>query len=361
VGIAPIPLHQGARLPLGTPGRIAGFGRESATGSSGLLRAGGIVTGSCAGTEAAPANHVCWRFEAPIGPPGEDSSSCFGDSGGPLLVAGPGGERVGGVHSGTETDDCAAPTTGWATDVAVYRPWIESTAGEPLGGRCSQLQVGDAGVGQARTEETVAAGAERRHVLHLPTGYDRLVVGFSATGAMDFEVAECSRVDRFGGVCELTSPAPGALDVRLANREPFPVAYQLTATGFGGGSEPVLGGPCVPDPTTLCLQDGRFRVRVRWRSQHGTEGDGRSIPTTSEDSGIFTFFSDQNWELMVKVLDACVPDLGNRFWVFHAATTNQEFTLTVEDTEAGESNTYFNPLGQVAETRLDTDAFATCP
>jgi hypothetical protein len=359
-GVAPLQLHEAPRVPFGSPGRIAGFGVRH-DGEGGLLRVGGIETGSCAGSDAAPGAHVCWHFTPPVGAAGEDSTSCFGDSGGPLVVAGPGGARVAGILSGTQSLDCTAPTTGWATDVAVHRDWIESTAGEPLGRRCSPLQVGDPGVGQVMVEESLAPAARRRHALHLPERFGRLLVSFNATGAMDFEVGGCARTDRFGGVCELSDVGPGQLAVELANRQREGVAYQLTVTGFGGATGPVLSGPCLADAETLCLQDGRFRVSLRWRDQHGGEGPGRAVPVDSADSGIFTFFTPDNWEVMVKVLDACVPTLGNHFWVFYAATTNQEFTLTVEDTETGARNTYFNPLGTVAETRLDTQAFATCP
>jgi len=64
--------------------------------------------------------------------------------------------------------------------------------------------------------------------------------------------------------------------------------------------------------------------------------------------------------MLVKVLDACATAF-NSYWVFAAATTNVEFTLTVTDTQAGKVKTYFNPLGTPAPPIQDTAAFATCP
>jgi hypothetical protein len=65
--------------------------------------------------------------------------------------------------------------------------------------------------------------------------------------------------------------------------------------------------------------------------------------------------------MLVKVLNACIPALGNHYWVFFAATTNVQFTLTVTDTETGQMKMYSNPLNQAALPVQDTNAFATCP
>jgi len=59
------------------------------------------------------------------------------------------------------------------------------------------------------------------------------------------------------------------------------------------------------------------------------------------------------------VLNGC--GFNNRYWVFSAAVTNVEFTLTVRDTEADVTKTYTNTLGVSAPAITDTDAFATCP
>jgi hypothetical protein len=113
------------------------------------------------------------------------------------------------------------------------------------------------------------------------------------------------------------------------------------------------GGP------VLCLQGGRFRAEVEWRDFAGNTGLGRVVPTLTNESGLFWFFNPPNWELMVKVLDGCA--LTGHHWVFSAATTNVEYTLTVTDTFSGEVRTYQNPLGVSAPAVTDTTAFSTCP
>ena len=117
-------------------------------------------------------------------------------------------------------------------------------------------------------------------------------------------------------------------------------------------------GPCLSDDTTLCLNQERFRVEVEWQRFDGGRGDARRVSQGTDDSGLFWFFQDQNWEMLVKVLDGC--GVNQHFWVFAAATTNVEYTLRVTDTATGVVKTYFNPLGTSAPAITDSAAFATC-
>ena len=120
-------------------------------------------------------------------------------------------------------------------------------------------------------------------------------------------------------------------------------------------------GPCVESSTTLCLNNDRFEVDVDWRTGT-TAGPATAIPLPfAPDSGLFYFFSQSNIEMLVKVLNACVPALGEKYWVFYAATTNVEFTLTVTDTQTGAVKVYFTPENNAAQPIQDTGAFSTCP
>ena len=130
------------------------------------------------------------------------------------------------------------------------------------------------------------------------------------------------------------------------------------AGGGGGGGGGGGTGICRPSSTDLCLDQRRFRVNVDWRNFENERGDAR-VAFYQDDSGVMYFFERDNWELLVKVLDGC--PLNDHYWVFFAATTNVEFTLTVTDTETGATRTWFNPLGQQADSITDTRAFATCP
>lgn len=122
---------------------------------------------------------------------------------------------------------------------------------------------------------------------------------------------------------------------------------------------------CSPSEGVLCLgEDDRFQVEITWSDGQGNSGPGRQVevaeagPATSRDSGLLYFFSADNWEMLVKVLDAC--SINDHFWVFSAAATNVEYTLRVTDTVAGVSNSYTNPLGTSAPALTDIGAFATC-
>ncbi len=119
------------------------------------------------------------------------------------------------------------------------------------------------------------------------------------------------------------------------------------------------GEGCVPSATRHCLRQGRFEVVVDWADFVGQTGPGSVVPYGTDESGLFWFFSEDNWEMLVSVLDGC--SINERYWVFAAATTTVGYDLTVTDTTTGEARTYHNPLGQLADAIGDTDAFATCP
>ena len=129
----------------------------------------------------------------------------------------------------------------------------------------------------------------------------------------------------------------------------------LYAATFGGGVFKTTidaGGPAAQ--TNLCLNSGRFRVGVTWQARNiGTSGTGQAIPMTS-DTGSFWFFTSNNLELVVKVVDGRA--FNNKFWVFYGALSNVEYTITVTDTATGAVKTYFNPQGQLASV-ADTAAF----
>ena len=124
--------------------------------------------------------------------------------------------------------------------------------------------------------------------------------------------------------------------------------------------------PCVngtqADPTkkALCLQDQRFKTEIDWMDEDGNSGSAvGAFPGPVDDSGLFFFFDQDNWEMLIKVIDGC--EINNNFWVFHAGMTNVEYTLTVTDTQTNERYSVSNPLDTLPEPIRDTSAFATCP
>jgi hypothetical protein len=114
---------------------------------------------------------------------------------------------------------------------------------------------------------------------------------------------------------------------------------------------------CVAGGSTLCLNNGRFKVTATFTAEGSTRA-AQGV-TLTEDSGYFAFFDPSNVELTVKVLNGC--GLNSRYWVFVSGLTNVAVTVTVTDTQTGQVRTYANPAGRVFRTRLDTNAFATCP
>jgi hypothetical protein len=143
--------------------------------------------------------------------------------------------------------------------------------------------------------------------------------------------------------------------------------YLTTIDGPGE----VLTSACYPvgdevdftdrDTDGFAVQRDRFCVEAEWATDQGTAGIARGVPHRSDDSVLFWFFAPDNWELQVKVLDACV--VNGHFWVFFAATTNVEFELRVFG--RGSSNfvnpllrkTYHNTQGHPADAVTDTAAF----
>jgi Bacterial pre-peptidase C-terminal domain len=119
-----------------------------------------------------------------------------------------------------------------------------------------------------------------------------------------------------------------------------------------------IPGPCVPGPTTLCVNNGRFRVQMDWATPDGRTGSGTALPQTS-DTGMFWFFSPNNVEAIVKVVNGC--SFNQRYWVFGAGLTNVAVTLRVTDAQSGILRTYTNAQGNAFQPVQDTAAFATCP
>jgi hypothetical protein len=110
----------------------------------------------------------------------------------------------------------------------------------------------------------------------------------------------------------------------------------------------------VADSETLCLQGGRFRVRASWSASPAPyHGFGQTFPLTA-DTGAFWFFTPNNLELVVKVVDGRAAN--GHIWVFAGALTDVDYTIVVTDTVTSMVRTYSNPAGRIAST-ADTSAF----
>ena len=123
-------------------------------------------------------------------------------------------------------------------------------------------------------------------------------------------------------------------------------------------SEPA--GTCEATATTLCLRDSRYEVSLKWWTADGQSGDSAVVQEGTNDSGLFSFFTDDNWEMLVKVLDGC--SYNGHDWVYAASATNLGYALRVRDTVADVVREYRNEVGVTASTITDSAAFTDrCP
>ena len=250
-GIAPTPLNDTMSPDPGTEGTIAGFGRSGGGGGNadyGLKRVGKVSTASCAPGQS-DVTSVCWNFTSPVGPPGTDSNSCNGDSGGPLFVDFGNGDVVAGVTSGGDSATCLPTDHSYDANVFTYASWLQQQGGADLGNTtCGALpQVGDPG-----TVVTTATGilstsvTQSTHSFSVEAGTDVLRVAMNAVDdGSDFDLyvqsgtppttatfaCAAAGPNQFG-FCEFANPAPGTWYV-LVKRYSGSGTYQVTATTFG--------------------------------------------------------------------------------------------------------------------------------
>lgn len=112
---------------------------------------------------------------------------------------------------------------------------------------------------------------------------------------------------------------------------------------------------CTPNATTYCANASRFQVRVIFSAPTlGISNAPAQAISLTDDTGYFWFFSSNNVEIVIKVVDGRA--FNGFFWVFEGALTDVEYTITVTDTSNGSVKTYSNPQGNMASV-ADTSAF----
>ena len=93
---------------------------------------------------------------------------------------------------------------------------------------------------------------------------------------------------------------------------------------------------------------------MRYRTPEGLEDQAKAGIWASGESGLLWFFSRDNAEVLVKVLDGCSHN--DHRWVFVAPVTTLEFNLWITGPD-GRRWTHGNEQGVTATTRSDTSAF----
>lgn len=159
---------------------------------------------------------------------------------------------------------------------------------------------------------------------------------------------------------------PGVYGIRLAvnhpdpDPTPDPQPDPDPTPDPGPDPDPDAGPPtgegytdCVPQTTPLVF-DGGYNVRMCYETSEGTVGEGKAGVWASGQSGLLWFFTRDNAEVLIKVLDGC--GFNNHRWVYVAPVTDLAFNLYVVDSQ-GNTWSHHNRLGDTASTRSDNEAF----
>lgn len=178
-------------------------------------------------------------------------------------------------------------------------------------------------------------------------------------------------VDR--GQCQFTTKVihaqrAGAIGVIVANNAGNSLppmggssdAITIPSVGVSHDVGNALRQAACPKKAAFVGDEDRFQVTVSWNTTKGESGQGKAVPITGGSAG-FYFFGEENLEVTVKVLDACQLDPFNNFWAFAGGMTDVGVTITVTDTQTGQTRVYENPLGEPFVAIRDTGAFDTCP
>jgi hypothetical protein len=172
-------------------------------------------------------------------------------------------------------------------------------------------------------------------------------------------------LDTNGLEIESNDDSGGGSDARMTVQIDTSGTYTILANTFDAGETGAYtlqlvcsGGPstCTSNATTLCLNNGRFRVQAIFSapSLGITNAPAQAVPLTG-DTGYFWFFSANNVEIVIKAVDG--RSFNNHFWVFYGALSDVEYTITVTDTVTGAVKPYHNTAGNLASV-ADTAAFA---
>ena len=274
------------------------------------------------------------------------------------------GHTLGLNHSCGDSDgpdpNCSNPTN----DEALMRAYIHD---DSRGGAInSDDQAGLRALYQIGGVSTPPAAPTNLQAFAVSTTAIGLTWTDNSTNETEFRIEVRTLTGIFADIGSVPANATSAEIISLtpATGYVFRVKAVNSAGSSGYSNEATAStntavGPCVPGANTLCLNNDRFRVQVAWKIPDGSEGLASVVPVNSDDSGLLYFFSSNNWEMLVKVLNGCSST--SHYWVFFAATTNVQFVVTVADTQTGKVKTYLNPQGNSADAVTDTGAFATCP
>lgn len=247
--IAPSPLNRTAPPPPGLTGEIVGFGstRTDST-DDGIKRHGFVKTAPC---DPPADGFVCWNFRKPVGPPGLNADTCFGDSGGPLFLPIGGRTVLAGVTSSGTNSECAPVDNSFDADVLTDLAWIEAQGGADLSATAcgSGPQIGGPGTAilgsdgvlsrrhrdEPSTVEVSAGTTELRVALNSADWFDNGNALYVRHGAPASPTAFDCKSDANSGqqYCQIQNPAPGTWHILARHLYGTGGKIQVTATLIG--------------------------------------------------------------------------------------------------------------------------------
>jgi hypothetical protein len=134
------------------------------------------------------------------------------------------------------------------------------------------------------------------------------------------------------------------------------LATACVSTSVAG--EPAPTATCVSNGTTACMLGGRFQVRVRYRNgfdDNAVDSNGNvkavsSFANPSFETAFFFFNSENNVEMMVKMLDQgnTNPQGQRTIAVLFGSATPLRVELTINDMLRGGSKTYLSAFNSMS-------------
>jgi len=163
---------------------------------------------------------------------------------------------------------------------------------------------------------------------------------------------------RLASVADVSAFAGGAGPASAISADSYSAASELVRSQSQhvarllSASAPLV---CLADARTLCLNGARFQARANFNAPSlGLTNAPAQVVALTSDTGYFWFFSSNNVEIVIKVVDG--RSFNGFFWVFYGALSDVEYTITVTDTVAGAVKTYSNRPGNLASV-ADVSAF----
>jgi hypothetical protein len=256
-GIAPMPISRSGAPRPKTAGRIVGFGFHSSPSGAivpltGIKVFGDVSTGACPAEYAG--NHVfCWSYSLTPLAASLPSSTCSGDSGGPIFIHS-NGWQLAGVTSGSATGGalaCRSGDTAINSEISYYASWIDQQVSRNVPS-VPQIQPPPAQpllpaidnssrFLASATQGVFDSTASWSTTFELVNASARVIVGVNGTpsgapihitvGRVNATpVCSAIRSDNTAVFCELSSPAIGPYTVAITGA-PWQ-EYQLVTTSF---------------------------------------------------------------------------------------------------------------------------------